>query len=81
MGFSLYIICSDGDFIYLGKELEVYANHIDAVAMLKFIFDKMELHKTLWLRRFGLHDDDEEIMKTDVSKDYLADAKEEIERP
>lgn len=80
LGDLLYLICDDGDFMTLGKELEVYANHDFAVACLKFLFDKFELHHTVWVLRFGLHDWYEQFCKNDVSKIYLEEASEEIKR-
>ena len=81
MGFTLYLIAEDGEYISYGKEIELYANHKDAVAMLMFIFSKMELGKWIRLRRFDLHDSDEAFCKKDVSKEYLEYAEEELSRP
>ena len=81
MGFTLYLIAQDGEYISYGKEIELYANHKDAVATLMFIFDKMELGQWIRLRRFDLHDSDEPFMKKDVSKEYLEYAEEELSRP
>ena len=78
MGDILYVICEDGDYIAFGKELEVYANHVDAVAMLMFIFGKHELGHEVYVRRFGLHDSDEMLMKNDCSEEYSKAAKEEL---
>lgn len=81
MGFVLYVICEDGDYVHFGKELELYGNHAEAVAMLMFIFSKHELHHEIYVRRFGLHDSDEQYLKNDCSESYLKEAKEELERP
>ena len=79
LGEWLYVICpEDGDYICCGKELEVYANHVDAVAVLMFILYKLETFKTIIVRRFGIHESDEKIMKNDCTKEYLAEAKEQI---
>jgi len=78
LGFILYVIAEDGEYVQFGKELELYGNKKDAVAMLMFIFSKMEMGKSLRLRRFGLHDSDEPYCKKDVSKEYLKYAEEEL---
>jgi len=78
MGFTLYLIAEDGEYIHYGKEIELYANHSDAVATLMFLFSKMEMGKWIRLRRFDIHDSDEPFMKKDVSQDYLEYAKEEL---
>jgi len=78
MGFTLYVIASDGDYVHYGKEGELYLNHSDAVAMLMFIFAKMELGRDLTLRRFDLHDSDYDTLKNDRSEEYLEYAKEEL---
>jgi len=80
LGFFLYVICGDGDYVCFGKEIEVYANHNQAVAMLMFIFDKHELGQTVWIRRFGLDPYYEKLCRRDVSKEYLEHAKEELGR-
>lgn len=78
LGFTVYIICDDGDYIHYGKELEVYYNHDFSVAMLMFIFDKLEQFKSIRIRRFDLHDSDYETLKRDYSNEYLESAREEI---
>jgi len=78
VGFALYVICDDGDYISFGKEIEVYANHDQAVAMLKFFFDKSELGKDIHILRFGLDKYYESVMERDVSEEYLKDAREEL---
>lgn len=79
MGFTLYVICiEDGEYVHYGKELEVNLNHVDTVAMLKFILDKLEWCNHVRVRRFDLHEDDEAYMKKDVSEQYRESAKEEL---
>jgi hypothetical protein len=81
MGFTLYVYASDGDYVQYGKEREVYLNHADVVAMLKFILDKSEFGKTVTIRRFDLHENDERFLKKDCSKEYHEYAIEELNQP
>lgn len=79
MGFTLYLIADDGEYVHYGKEIEVYLNHEDVVAMFMFLISKMEVGKKIYLRRFGLHDSDAELCVKDVSEEYLQYVKEEVE--
>ena len=81
MGFTMNLICEDGDYIAFGKEIEVYVNHNEALAMLMFLIDKLSYGRQVTLRRFGIHDSDHCLMKKDVSKEFLEYANKEITRP
>jgi hypothetical protein len=78
LGFDLVVIDeNDREYVNFGKEIEVYLNHRDTVAMLKFILDKQERGHILRIRRFGSLDCDKKYMRKNVSEDYLLYADEE----
>jgi hypothetical protein len=80
MGDYLYIICEDGDYIVYGKEIETYANHVETVAALMFLIEKLEFGKHIFVCKHGLHEWHENRMKRDVSQEWLGYAQEELER-
>jgi len=74
----LYVVADDGDYVKYGKEIEVYANHDEAVAMLRFIFDKGEVGVPVHVLRFGMKEYYEPLCRNDRSQEYLEYAREEL---